>query len=309
MDGFEEKKWFVYLGDHHEGPFSVTEIQAKMHEGQVTSSSYVWAEGMQDWLVMTEVAAFETLFKPTLVPTPQAFPEPEAFSTDDFALPEPMLEARPVGDGPSAEIRRGEQPGRAAETIELDRVQLTTSRPAAASQRMDDVEPSDVPEPKRRGGRGKGRYLFLLVVALVGGTIYYASHSDPNAQPPALRAGLQAIAGATQPLLGKLAEAAPFLARWISPIPALQDVSPEDYAELRKAAGASLEREGPRAAVALSTADPLTPTFYVATNLPDGAIVDVYVEGVPETLLYQLGFSSRVSVTITKKLGISTQVK
>src|SRR5262245_28590155 len=29
MDTSSEKKWFVYVGDHHEGPFSLTDIKGK----------------------------------------------------------------------------------------------------------------------------------------------------------------------------------------------------------------------------------------------------------------------------------------
>src|SRR3954467_9410853 len=61
MDGFTDKKWFVYIGDHHEGPFSLEDIQGKMAQGQVTRNSYVWAEGMADWKAMIEMSEFGSL--------------------------------------------------------------------------------------------------------------------------------------------------------------------------------------------------------------------------------------------------------
>src|SRR5690606_34650000 len=64
MDGFTEKKWFVYLGDHHEGPLSLADIQDKMAQSQVTPSNYVWRDGMSDWAVMTDVTEFEGLLQP-----------------------------------------------------------------------------------------------------------------------------------------------------------------------------------------------------------------------------------------------------
>jgi hypothetical protein len=64
MDGFDEKKWFLYLSDHHEGPFSLAEIQEKMSGGQVSTANYVWCEGMPDWKPMTEVPAFVSLVNP-----------------------------------------------------------------------------------------------------------------------------------------------------------------------------------------------------------------------------------------------------
>lgn len=54
----DEKKWFVYLGDHHEGPFSIADIQTMMADGHVSTANYIWCEGMGDWQLMSEVGAF-----------------------------------------------------------------------------------------------------------------------------------------------------------------------------------------------------------------------------------------------------------
>jgi hypothetical protein len=54
-----EKKWFVYVGDHHEGPFSVPEMAARQESGSVTPESYVWCEGMADWLMLSQVNELE----------------------------------------------------------------------------------------------------------------------------------------------------------------------------------------------------------------------------------------------------------
>jgi hypothetical protein len=50
-----EKKWFVYIGDHHEGPFSVLEVSERKNSGSVRDDSYVWCEGMNDWLMLSDV--------------------------------------------------------------------------------------------------------------------------------------------------------------------------------------------------------------------------------------------------------------
>jgi hypothetical protein len=50
-----QKKWFVYVGDHHEGPFSVDEVRQKQIAGVVGKDSYVWAEGMADWQMLSQV--------------------------------------------------------------------------------------------------------------------------------------------------------------------------------------------------------------------------------------------------------------
>jgi hypothetical protein len=48
-----EKKWFVYVGDHHEGPFNANEVNEKKTAGLVNDESYVWCEGMSDWVMLS----------------------------------------------------------------------------------------------------------------------------------------------------------------------------------------------------------------------------------------------------------------
>ena len=50
-----QKKWFVYLSDHHEGPFDAEELSMKKKNGLINQQSYVWSEGMADWKPMIEV--------------------------------------------------------------------------------------------------------------------------------------------------------------------------------------------------------------------------------------------------------------
>jgi len=55
MNNENDKKWFIYVNDHHEGPFTVTEVNEKKKSGLVTNESYVWCEGMNDWLMLNDV--------------------------------------------------------------------------------------------------------------------------------------------------------------------------------------------------------------------------------------------------------------
>ena len=55
MNSELQKKWFVYLSDHHEGPFNTVELNQKQKNGSVNDQSYVWTEGMTDWKPLLEV--------------------------------------------------------------------------------------------------------------------------------------------------------------------------------------------------------------------------------------------------------------
>jgi len=55
------KKWFVYINDHHEGPYSVSEVKDKIASKLVGHESYVWCEGMGDWAVITSIPELAAL--------------------------------------------------------------------------------------------------------------------------------------------------------------------------------------------------------------------------------------------------------
>lgn len=52
----ENKEWYLYVVDHHEGPFSTAEIKKRVKDGDAKNSSYVWKEGIEDWMMMSDVA-------------------------------------------------------------------------------------------------------------------------------------------------------------------------------------------------------------------------------------------------------------
>ncbi|MBI3555330.1 MAG: DUF4339 domain-containing protein [Deltaproteobacteria bacterium] len=51
----ENKEWFLYVVDHHEGPFSADEVKKLIKKGQAKNSSYVWKDGLEDWMLMADV--------------------------------------------------------------------------------------------------------------------------------------------------------------------------------------------------------------------------------------------------------------
>ena len=88
MDGFTEKKWFVYLIDHHEGPFSLAEIQAKVAQNQISISNYVWAEGLADWKSMASIPEFESILNSNAPSAP----------VPNLAAASPPLSAAPASE-------------------------------------------------------------------------------------------------------------------------------------------------------------------------------------------------------------------
>ncbi len=88
MDGFHDSKWFVYINDHHEGPFSMGQLQSKLQTGEINRNHYVWCEGMPDWQVMTSIRELDAILTLTSAPIfPEAEPDEPEFESD----PEPVF--------------------------------------------------------------------------------------------------------------------------------------------------------------------------------------------------------------------------
>ncbi|HLD99462.1 MAG TPA: GYF domain-containing protein [Bdellovibrionota bacterium] len=378
MDGYEDKKWFVYMGDHHEGPFSLAEIQAKMTERQVTASNHVWSEGMADWKLMSEVPQFEAIVKtqspaappplepvqapaaekssaesvftqetspslamnpfavqnansqpvnPFLVATPE--PNPEQ-STSQQSTPEQSTSEQAVT---LTELSQPAMPMQPLEPTAPLMVQLE-ARPTPAAHHIDMPAPVMLERPPggeadlqefakvrqiERKAAAKGFFgrlfsvvLKLAVLGLLIGVVGFAfkkGYFTEVLKSPAVNAALQTVTDTAQPYLLQVVEKFPALGQWISPIRSLDDVSTEDYAELRAAAGTKAQPGAAKLALALSRADLLAPKFYVSSNLPDGARVEVYVEGVPDTLLNQLSYLEKRELTVVKKLGATSEFR
>ncbi|MGZ3707521.1 MAG: DUF4339 domain-containing protein [Bdellovibrionota bacterium] len=283
MDGFNEKKWFVYLGDHHEGPFSLEDIQSKMGEGAVSTGTYVWADGMPDWKLMTEVQAFDALMNGHS----NGHGNGNGHSEPTMVIAPMILESQPT-----------------------DAVSPSAENALPADEKTGELDARELKQAK--GGRKPispaVKWAALATVPLVIVGLALQGTLDPVLKNPAVNAGLQALSEALRPQLIKLTEKVPALAKWISPIPTLEDVLPEEFDGLRSAAVTPLDA-GPKVALALSRGDLGSPSFYIASNLPDMTMFDVYVEGVSESLLNQTAFSGHVKATVTKRLGKTEAIR
>lgn len=58
LKSMEQKEWFLYVVDHHEGPFTEDEIKKLVKNGEAKDTSFVWKEGMADWVMMNNITEF-----------------------------------------------------------------------------------------------------------------------------------------------------------------------------------------------------------------------------------------------------------
>lgn len=251
-----DKKWFVYLNDHHEGPFSVDEIEEKKLQGQILPTThYVWCDGMKDWTLMDEVPEF----RPLQAVAAKIAPPPSQVTRE---TPSAFLESPTVIERSTMEISVPNEP-------------VAMEAPSIVDMPIEAAQPSKKSSPRfRRALGGIALICFILGVAWGG----YRNHA----------------------MLDRI----PFVSDWLSPIPALEQIDSADVTRLRQVARAPLEQAGPQAALAVSK-DRQRATVFVASNLPDGARLELRVEGVQGTLLNQPTLKMTVPMTVAKQFAQS----
>ncbi len=289
-----EKKWFIYVQDHHEGPFTVDEIQSGISEGRFEKTGFVWADGMKDWLPMGQLPDFAP---------PAAAPV------------QPMIEeiavASPVTEEPSfsATVTPVE-----AET-DTSPAEPVVERPVRGSDRIAGTNTTIVEVGELRGETDSQPHIIRPAV-LGAGAATRPSTQAPGEKTPFFTPRMKPIFLAFA-ILGVLfgVQKAGLLKRFedrvsaiFSTLPPLPDVAPEDYEALKKVAKSS-PSDGPQVSLALSKADALSPIFYVATNLPDGARFEIYIEGVSHRILNTLAYSGKLDVTTQKRLAKSQPLR
>lgn len=57
------KTWYVILQGRQTGPFSLGELVSMVTAGSISSGTYVWKQGMEDWLPASSVAELSTIFR------------------------------------------------------------------------------------------------------------------------------------------------------------------------------------------------------------------------------------------------------
>jgi hypothetical protein len=52
------KEWFIFKGTHHQGPYSVKEMEEFFKTGELTAQSLVWKEGAEKWEALAKTSEF-----------------------------------------------------------------------------------------------------------------------------------------------------------------------------------------------------------------------------------------------------------
>ncbi|MBI4404994.1 MAG: DUF4339 domain-containing protein [Deltaproteobacteria bacterium] len=99
----ESKQYFLGVNGEQSGPHSEHEVLSKIRTREITSESYVWYEGLEDWQPIAELYpfadAFKNLDKPALVqnqtnaPSSEPIPDNRSSTTPNVTLVDSSVQA------------------------------------------------------------------------------------------------------------------------------------------------------------------------------------------------------------------------
>jgi hypothetical protein len=280
MDGNQDKKWFIYIGDHHEGPFAPDELRERFAQGQITPESFAWCDGMGDWKQAGEIPDLSSVFQASEVGT-----------STRIAGAEGTIMAQAPSFGTAAPV-----------------TSISAAKPAPQPQ----AAKSASTKPSASKPKVSKALIVLIVFLLVGGGVgvgVLQGFFDPYLQGPGAQALTKSVRDAVGPVLVGVVDRFPGLAKVFSPISKPEGVQEAEWLDLQGAAIGAPAAVGPKVGITAGDLDPTATTFYVASNLPDGASFEIQVDGVADTLLNHLAFSARTRALINARFATTPAVR
>jgi hypothetical protein len=276
-----DREWFLLLGQRYQGPFAFTEICEKIAHSTLSPATLTWTEGMSDWIALNQVETFKALTKNLPVANdPDMYDDSDMFSIGaiDTELAESFSSA--LNTNGASDVLSEER----AAPAESELPALQTQKPTFV---RNDVIWAELMKSQGVGDLAPRLHLKVDPVEVK------SKRSVPAWKDAVLAVTVVAAVGAAAFSVAR------FRAEVISP---LQDVSREENRELQAAAAEAVKPGSPAAAVAISKADPFLPFFYVATNLQEGAHIEIQIDGVPDTLIGKFKVSVRADASVKNHL-------
>ncbi len=276
-------EWFLLLGERYQGPFSQDDVLQKIEEGCLAQNTLAWRQGMTDWEPLKQI----TLFGAAVENLPAELP------AGLFAGMENELD---FVDKPSHSADfTSEEIASAARNSTI--AQAPKNSESIPEETVSNAFPSVAPPPAFFTEPAWDKFLERQPFPRYEETtLKKLSRRWSSSKSLRLATVTGAIAGVA---------IVTFLATTFAQrsIPHLEDASREENRELQAAVRESYRTDAPAIAIAMSRADLFAPNFYLATNLPDGATLDVLIEGVPETLLERFRLTVRASAVVRNGLA------
>ena len=129
----ENLLWYAAINDTQAGPFHSKQLEAKFKQGQLDQESFVWREGMNDWLPVKEISELAFLLAQ---PSRHGASQPRRVrqeQTTPAALSTPQPEADHAQSvSPFVGMAKSQEPKSGERGRTMERTSLNASAPAAA---------------------------------------------------------------------------------------------------------------------------------------------------------------------------------
>ena len=102
----QQKIWFVYITDHHEGPFTPAEVAEKVTQGQVTAQTLGWKDGMAEWVPIDSIPELQAAINAASAPA-AADPAAAGGEGEGFSLAQMLAAQQGGGEAPAADFTSG----------------------------------------------------------------------------------------------------------------------------------------------------------------------------------------------------------
>lgn len=271
-------EWFVFIGDSPVGPLRREQILERLENGALAGDALAWRSDLEDWISLDLLPDFQEAAQ--LAPKGMTIP----WEFSDLIIEENMTES------PARSIATQPEPARKTQaTTDLKKSEIKTEFKSALefpnTKTIDDGEWAELISALNAPRAPVSKWLWVRSFFL----------DQPKNLAIAGAVVLTVLASAV--VIGRLV--------LISPLDGISDLDRDDLPVLRMAMKTPLGRKGPAAGVAMSRSDIVTPTFYLATNLPDEAQLVLSIEGIPGTLIGRVHSSAKANVAIRGGIGKS----
>ncbi len=299
------------MGDHHEGPFSVGDIDVQVKQGHVTPQHFVWMEGMADWKMMSQIEDFT----PTVKVTPPSPPTQSRNGAQvDLGTPSANV-GNPELEEPSL-VMTAPQTEQVFDQITTapvvmdEKVFVKEAREKKAEKDEQEKKSNTFLKKLKKNlkfFRFLGSRLFLML--LLSGVLIWAFAAGQIGLIPGMGGVQSSVVSSSKKGLKQAAKWIPGLGNFIWSIPLNDAISEKDFDRLNDAAASNFVRDGIRLEIALERGDSRSPRIFIASNLPDDTILGVYVKGVRGTLLNHFGFTRTLEVKLKNKTAATEPLK
>jgi len=333
----EEKQWFLYVVDHHEGPFTILEIKELLNKGEARTSSYVWKEGLPDWIVLSSVSEFDVEKTPIIA---QASLVQADVSTSSGIW---CLNSHKTYSGPHSiktivrKINNGEvlpndlvwKEGWTS-FVEIKKIQefaqlidpelLAGNKSSKKTKASFSKTLSYYGVPTAQTKRWyQSRFLYFFIFCIFVGSIYYSFSTgklDVVLEKISLKERVATFKLPQLPQLSQLPiptqvseyflKLLPYVPDFIKlrvlPIQLPSGLSDSDQKNLLEAAFTPL-KNGAKTVSAMPLGEEKNPSFIIVSNLPEGTSLQVALRGKKGTLLKALKYEKAYNTEIINKIS------